>query len=61
VIMLSDIPGADAGLIDGLPHQAWFDAPIAPTLPPGVETTLRSTSMWRSPCPRPDLHRSHLT
>jgi heme-degrading monooxygenase HmoA len=76
VIMISDVPGADAGLIDGLraagvptamaafpgfvshvsgatetgyrvvevwdsaaAHRAWFDAHIAPTLPPGVKTT----------------------
>ncbi len=76
VIMISDVPGVDAGIIDGLraagvpgamasfpgfvshvsgatetgyrvievwespaAHQAWFDAHVAPTLPPGVEPT----------------------
>ena len=74
VIMSTEIPGADAGLIDGMraagvldamakaagfvshiggvsasgyrvievwesrdDHQAWYDAHIAPNLPPGVE------------------------
>ncbi len=76
VIMISDVPGVDAGIVDGLraagvpeamaafpgfvshvsgatdtgyrvievwespaAHQAWFDAHVAPAMPPGVEPT----------------------
>lgn len=76
VIMISEVPGVDAGILDGLhaagipeamakfdgfvshvsgatsggfrvievwespeAHQAWFDAHVAPNMPPGVEPT----------------------
>jgi hypothetical protein len=76
IIMISEVPGVDAGILDGIraagipeamakfpgfvshvsgatpagyrvievwespeAHQAWFDAHVAPSMPPGVEPT----------------------